>query len=87
MRRRAPYGSWESPLDAAEVARAATRIFQPRRNGDQVNWLELRPAEGGRMVLMQDLRGQRTELTPPPYSARSRVHEYGGGSYCVAGRD
>lgn len=87
MRRRAPYGSWESPLDAAQVAEAGTRIFQPRRNGDQVNWLELRPSEDGRTVLMQDLRGQRTELTPPPYSARSRVHEYGGGSYCVAGRD
>ncbi len=87
MRRRAPYGSWESPLDAAQVAQAATRIFQPRRAGDQVTWLELRPSEAGRMVLVQDLQGRRTELTPPPFSARSQVHEYGGGSYCVAGRD
>ena len=85
--RRAPFGSWGSPLDAAHIAAAGTRIFQPRRNGDLVHWLELRPAEGGRTVLMQDVRGRRNELTPPPYSVRSRVHEYGGGSYCVAGRE
>jgi dipeptidyl aminopeptidase/acylaminoacyl peptidase len=85
--RRAPFGSWSSPLDAAQVALAGTRIYQPRRAGDVVTWLESRPAEGGRTVLMQDLRGKRTELTPAPFSARSRVHEYGGGSYCVAGLD
>jgi len=85
--RRAPFGSWSSPLDAAEVASAGVRIFQPRRAGDAITWLEVRPAEGGRTVLMQDLRGRRTELTPAPFSARSRVHEYGGGSYCVAGVD
>jgi dipeptidyl aminopeptidase/acylaminoacyl peptidase len=85
--RGAPFGSWDSPLAAAEVAATSARIYQCRRDGDVITWLEVRPAEGGRTVLMQDLRGRRTELTPPPYSARSRVHEYGGGSYCVAGRD
>jgi dipeptidyl aminopeptidase/acylaminoacyl peptidase len=86
-RRRAPFGSWSSPLDAAQVATAGVRISQPRRSGDVVTWLESRPAEAGRSVLVQDLRGKRTELTPAPFSARSRVHEYGGGSYCVAGLD
>jgi dipeptidyl aminopeptidase/acylaminoacyl peptidase len=84
---RAPYGSWSSPLDAARVASGGMRIYQPRRSGDLVTWLEVRPAEGGRTVLMQAHRGRRTELTPPPYSARSRAHEYGGGGYCVAGLD
>jgi dipeptidyl aminopeptidase/acylaminoacyl peptidase len=85
--RRAPFGSWSSPLDAAQVATAGTRIYQPRRAGDVVTWLESRPTEGGRTVLMQDSGRKRTELTPAPFSARSRVHEYGGGSYCVAGLD
>jgi dipeptidyl aminopeptidase/acylaminoacyl peptidase len=85
--RRAPFGSWASPLGAAQVASAGTRLAEPRRSGDLVTWLEVRPEDGGRTVLMQDLRGRKTELTPPPFSARSRVHEYGGGSYCVAGPD
>lgn len=85
--RRVPFGSWASPLDAAQVATAGTRIYQPRRAGDIVTWLELRPAEGGRTVLVQDVRGRRTELTPAPYSVRTRVHEYGGGSYCIEGRE
>jgi dipeptidyl aminopeptidase/acylaminoacyl peptidase len=85
--RQAPFGSWTSPLGAADVARASMRIYQPRRAGDQITWLEVRPAEGGRTVLVQDYLGRRSELTPPPFSARSRVHEYGGGSYCVAGRE
>jgi dipeptidyl aminopeptidase/acylaminoacyl peptidase len=85
--RRASFGSWASPFTAAQVATAGTRIYQPRRSGDLVNWLEMRPEEGGRTVLMQDLRGRRSELTPPPYSLRSRVHEYGGGSYCVEGQE
>jgi dipeptidyl aminopeptidase/acylaminoacyl peptidase len=85
--RQAPFCSWDSPLDAAQVARTGIRIYQPRRAGDVFTWLELRPADGGRTVLVQDLRGRRMDLTPPPFSARSRVHEYGGGSYCVAGQE
>jgi len=85
--RRAPFGSWDSPLQAAQVATAGTRLEQPQRHGDLVHWLERRPAEGGRTALMRDLRGKRTELTPAPFSVRSRVHEYGGGSYCVAGAE
>jgi dipeptidyl aminopeptidase/acylaminoacyl peptidase len=76
-----------SPLEAAQVATGSKRIYQPCRTGDVVSWLELRPAEGGRTTLMQDAHGRRTELTPAPYSVRSRAHEYGGGSFCVAGRE
>ena len=83
---RRPFGSWSSPLDAAQVAAAGTRISQPRRADERITWLETRPAEGSRTVLMQDHHGYRTELTPPPFSARNRVHEYGGGSYCVDGQ-
>jgi dipeptidyl aminopeptidase/acylaminoacyl peptidase len=84
-RTRAPFGSWPSPLEAARIAEAGIRLAQPQREGDRIYWLELRPAENGRTVLMCDFLGRRTELTPAPFSVRSRVHEYGGGSYCVAG--
>ena len=85
--RQAPFGSWVSPLSAAEVARAGVRLAQPRREGDRVSWLETRPAEGGRCALMQNWRGRNTELVPAPFSVRSRVHEYGGGSYCTRGAE
>lgn len=84
-RTRLPFGAWPSPLDATRVATAGLRIAQPQRDGDRVSWLEQRPEEGGRTVLVQDHLGRRTELSPPPFSVRSRAHEYGGGSYCIAG--
>lgn len=86
-RRHAPFGGWASPLSAAEVARAGVRLGQPRRERDRVSWLETRPAEGGRSVLMQSWHGRRSELTPAPFSVRSRAHEYGGGSYCTRGAE
>ncbi len=48
--------------------------------------LEGRPAEGGRQALVRAAAdGSTSELTPPPFNVRSRVHEYGGGSYVVVG--
>jgi dipeptidyl aminopeptidase/acylaminoacyl peptidase len=41
-------------------------------------WLEGRPAEGGRQVIVS---GERGDLLPAPWNARTRVHEYGGLSY------
>lgn len=47
----------------------------------QVWWVEGRPTEGGRQVVVRDGR----DMLPPGFSARSKVHEYGGGAYCVRG--
>ena len=38
-------------------------------------WIEGRPAEGGRQVIVSAHRG---DLLPAPWNARTRVHEYGG---------
>ena len=47
-------------------------------------WLEGRPQEQGRYVVVRaDADGRPTDVTPPPYNARTRVHEYGGGSWTV----
>lgn len=47
-------------------------------------WVEYQPEDGcNRLVRLY--RGQRQRLTPPGFSVRSRVHEYGGGAFCVAG--
>ena len=81
MKHARPCGSWPSPLSVEQTAGAQRRFLQPKVSGDAVYWLEGRPEEGGRVVLMRELRGERAELTPRPFSVRTRAHEYGGGAY------
>ena len=80
--RTAPYGTWTSGLSAATVAGASVRFAEPTRGSDRTWWLEGRPSEGGRTVLVQKRDGQPArDITPEPYSVRSRAHEYGGGAW------
>jgi len=48
-------------------------------------WSEVRPAERGRSVIMRQKDGVVEELLPAPYSAKSRVHEYGGAAFIASG--
>ncbi len=58
--------------------------MEVRVDGDAVYWLELRPSEGGRYVIVgRDPEGLVADVLPAPWSARTLVHEYGGGSYAV----
>jgi dipeptidyl aminopeptidase/acylaminoacyl peptidase len=84
----APYGSWRSPIDVDLVAGAVVGISEPWPDGDDVYWLETRAAQRGRRTLLRlSPDGTTRELTPDPFNVRSRVHEYGGGSFAVdAGR-
>jgi len=81
----AAYGSWPSPLSAAQVARGSLRISDPQIDGDSIYWIESRPAEQGRCVVVRHRSGRTDDVLPPPYSARTTVHEYGGGALHVAG--
>lgn len=81
----APFGAWKSPLTAPAVAAGAVRLEMPRLRGSDTYWVERRPAEQGRSVLVRrESGGEVGDLTPPPFSVRSRVHEFGGGAYLVA---
>ena len=82
--KRAPYGTWPSPIDANIAVSSAKRYANLQAHEDSLYWLESRPDEGGRTTLVRCRGEQATELTPPPFNVRSRVHEYGGGAYCVA---
>jgi dipeptidyl aminopeptidase/acylaminoacyl peptidase len=79
----APYGTWASPISAADVARGAAGVSFPSIAGDEVWWQERRPTEGGRLTVMAASGAADTprELLPAPWNARTRVHEYGGQSY------
>ena len=86
MREPTPYGAWASPISARDVAEGARRIDDVAAAGDRVYWIERRPDEGGRNVLVRrDPDGATDTLTPPGYDVRSRVHEYGGGAFCLLG--
>ena len=62
---------------------------EPRLDRGCLYWVEPRPGAGGRLTLMVrgPGRGDPRELTPEPFHLRSRVHEFGGGLYAVAGDD
>jgi len=85
-RKCAPYGSWESPLSAAFLATGGVRLEHTRSWGEDVYWLEGRPSEAGRGVVVQRrASGETRDVTPQGFNARTTVHEYGGCPYAVDG--
>ena len=82
----APYGSWKSPITTGLIVSGAVGLGQIALDGDGVYWVEMRPSESGRMVIVRrGGDGATVDVTPEPYSVRTRVHEYGGGAFLVAG--
>ena len=80
----APYGSWKSPITADLLASTYVGLDELRIDGKDLYWNELRPANKGRNVIVQRKPdGTLTDITPTGFSARTRVHEYGGGCYLV----
>ncbi|WP_214465988.1 S9 family peptidase [Microbacterium flavescens] len=83
-----PYGSWPSPLSAEAVSAASPRIEGARYVGDEVWWGESVPEEAGRTtVRTMTASGDVSDLIEAPWSARSRVHEYGGGAWTTVAGD
>ena len=82
MKKPAPCGSWKSPITSDLIVKESIGLSQVRLDGEDVYWIEMRPSEGGRQVVVrQRSSGQRADMTPPGFNARTRVHEYGGGEY------
>ena len=84
----APYGSWKSPVTSELIVSDSVSIGDVALHGDDIYWTEMRPADNARSVIVRRTpEGTMRDLTPAGYSARTRVHEYGGGAFCVAGTD
>lgn len=80
----APYGSWKSPITAKTITAKTVGLGGVTAVGKDIYWLEARPEEKGRNVLVkQSADGTVSDLTPPPFNVRTRVHEYGGGAYLI----
>ncbi len=81
----ATHGSWRSPITPDVIVGGVLALGQVAIDGDDVYWVEGRPTEGGRCVIVRRAPdGSTADVTPPPFNARTRVHEYGGGAFTVA---
>jgi len=79
----APFGEWKSTIAPIEMATSGILIQDPSyaRNGS-LFWLEGRPTDSGRVVLVErTVDGRVRDWTPAPFNVRTRVHEYGGAAY------
>src|SRR5882757_4229873 len=84
-RKTAPYGSWKSPITSDVIVAQSIGLSDVRLDGGTIYWLESRPQEQGRSVVVRLGEGsQTTDVTPQPFNARTRVHEYGGGAWTVS---
>jgi dipeptidyl aminopeptidase/acylaminoacyl peptidase len=75
----APHGSWKSLITSDLIVAQSIGLSEIRLDGGKPYWLESRPHEAGRSVVVSD-----RDLVPPPFNVRTRVHEYGGGAWTVA---
>src|SRR5712691_3324856 len=81
-----PYGAWKSPITSSLIVAQSIALMEVRLDNDDIYWLEGRPQERGRYVVVRASAGDAAarDVNAPPYNARTRVHEYGGGSWVVA---
>src|SRR6185369_16560819 len=81
----APYGSWKSPITSDLIVAQSIGLSEVQIDSSGIYWLEGRPQEQGRFVVVRSGAdaSEHADLTPRPFSARTRVHEYGGASWLV----
>ncbi|MDC0134064.1 prolyl oligopeptidase family serine peptidase, partial [Porticoccaceae bacterium] len=78
------FGTWPSVISAELITKAAPSLNFLQSHGDNLYWVEGRPWDAGRSVIMRrDSQGQISDLLPSRYSHYSKVHEYGGTAYAI----
>jgi len=81
----APYGSWRSPISTQMLVQGAVRFGDVSLEGDTQYWVETRPEEQGRYVIVRrTVDGKVDDVLPAPFSARTLANEYGGGALLVS---
>ena len=81
----APYGTWRSPISTDLITADTVTLVECLIDNDDFYWLESRPREGGRYVIMRyTALGEIIECTPADFYVRTRIHEYGGGAFTVS---
>ncbi len=81
----APHGSWKSPITSELVVQNSVRLGSVEIDGEDIYWVEERPGDGGRNVIVRRRGdGVSEDITFAPYNVRTRVHEYGGLCFWVS---
>lgn len=84
MKQISSYGEWKSPITADLIVAGSIGISSVMLDRDNVYWLESRPQEKGRNVLVKwTEEAGKQDITPADFNVRSKVHEYGGGAFLV----
>ncbi len=78
-----PYGSWPSPITPERIVAGAATPTETWADEGDIWWSESRPDEAGRIQVVRFADGQRLDMLPDGFNARTRVHEYGGGAWWV----
>ena len=78
-----PYGAWRSPITSQFVISSVVSIGGAIPGDDILFWIEGRPEEGGRQVIVAYRNGDAIDVLAPPFTTRTRVHEYGGRNVLV----
>ncbi|MFX0062150.1 MAG: prolyl oligopeptidase family serine peptidase [Candidatus Hermodarchaeota archaeon] len=79
-----PYNQWKPVITPEEVFSDLISLGEIKIVDKNIYWLELRPAEQGRVILVKcDESGKVSDITSKDYWIRTRVHEYGGGAYIL----
>ncbi len=69
----APYGSWKSPITTDLITQGTVGLGFPWLDGDAIYWIEARPTEAGRQVVVRWRDGAAADVNPPPFNIRTRV--------------
>src|SRR4029077_4770960 len=81
-----PFGHWPSPITPQLAAAGSRRFGSLKAEAGAIYWSQSPPEEGGPQTILQGRAdGSVRDLLAAPFSARSRVHEYGGGEFSVVG--
>lgn len=93
-----PYGTWKTPITSKAITAGSISLSSLCIHNNNLLWLEGRPQEKGRYVVCKvpcsdltenliDGKKRRVDITPKSSNCRTRVHEYGGDSFCAVNED
>ncbi|MFL2665489.1 MAG: alpha/beta hydrolase family protein [Dehalococcoidia bacterium] len=79
------YESWESEISAELITKQGLRLSEVKIDDERIYWLEGRPEESGRYVIVSRKINEKKiiDILPKGYNSRNAVHEYGGASFTV----